>query len=135
MQPNVYARTFLPWVHLKDKRSGTSNTEKVMYLMVSAFILYVAQVIQNSGVLNDRAGLNRCRLVLPFEKTYMLPGHSDSSERVDIGLCCKEVDSPIERQNGMDYQSLFALVEAKRGRTKADFGSAYSQLFAYSEKT
>ncbi|KAJ2533817.1 hypothetical protein EV175_007061, partial [Coemansia sp. RSA 1933] len=105
-----------------------------MHPMVSAFILYVAQVIQNSGVLNDQAGLNRCRLVLPFEKTDTPPGHSDSSERVDIGLCCKEVGSPIERQHGVDYQLFFALVEAKRGRAKADFASAYSRLFAYSEK-
>ncbi|KAJ1894049.1 hypothetical protein LPJ81_005242, partial [Coemansia sp. IMI 209127] len=80
------------------------------------------------------ASLDGRRLILPFKKTDTRPNNSDSAERVDIGLCCMGMESSIAMQDDMGYNSLFALIEAKRGRTEADFASAYAQLFTYSEK-
>ncbi|KAJ2747609.1 hypothetical protein H4S06_005124, partial [Coemansia sp. BCRC 34490] len=105
-----------------------------MYPMISAFILHVAQEIQSSGLVDADSDLYRCRLILPFAKTDTHPGNSDSSEKVDIGLCYENVGSSVKLQDGMSYYSLFSIVEAKRGRSAMDSASAYAQLFAYSEK-
>ncbi|KAJ2847331.1 hypothetical protein GGI22_006007, partial [Coemansia erecta] len=131
---NEHVKTFLPWTRLKRQKVSAADNEKAMYPMILAFVMYVAQEIQKSILADSTATLDGCRLILPFKKTDTRPNNSDSAERVDIGLCCMAIDSSIKLQDEMDYDSLFALIEAKRGRTEADFASAYAQLFTYSEK-
>ncbi|KAJ1798491.1 hypothetical protein LPJ59_002467, partial [Coemansia sp. RSA 2399] len=131
---NEHVKTFLPWTQLTRQKASAADNEKAMYPMILAFVMFVAQEIQNRMLADTAASLDGCRLILPFKKTDTRPNHSDSAERVDIGLCCMGMDSSIEMQDEMGYTSLFALIEAKRGRTEADFASAYAQLFTYSEK-
>ncbi|KAJ1782961.1 hypothetical protein LPJ59_006691, partial [Coemansia sp. RSA 2399] len=131
---NEHVKTFLPWTQLTRQKVSAADNEKAMYPMILAFVMFVAQEIQNRMLADTAAALDGCRLILPFKKTDTRPNNSDSAERVDIGLCCMGANSSIEMQDEMGYNSLFALIEAKRGRTEADFASAYAQLFTYSEK-
>ncbi|KAJ2659005.1 hypothetical protein IWW48_003714, partial [Coemansia sp. RSA 1200] len=102
-----------------------------------------------SNSLHDYSVVKPSRLILPASQTDFMCSDADDSERIDIGLEHRPVDTIVSDEGsskgkeatrrastkkGVSYADLLLVVEAKQSNTRTNFDKAYVQLFRYTRK-
>ncbi|KAJ2522743.1 hypothetical protein H4217_000530, partial [Coemansia sp. RSA 1939] len=138
----------------KLRLDATANIkERDVYVGFCAIVRHVALRIQQlsaeSNTLNDDGAAQPSRLILPASQTDFMCSDADDSERIDIGLEHRPVDTIVydegsgkgkeaahrtSAKEGVRYADLLLVVEAKQSNTRTNFDKAYVQLFRYTRK-